>query len=71
MSRYIELSLARSEGPAHENLLTLKNMTDQLLENKPVYKCHNCGFCGRTLHWQCPGCKHWNTVKPIHGVEGE
>ena len=71
LSRFIDLSLSRSEGAAHENLIILKNITDQLLENKPVYKCHDCGFCGKTLHWQCPSCKHWNTVKPIHGVEGE
>jgi len=71
LSRLLDLSLSRAEGVAHENLLILKNITDQLLENKPVYKCHDCGFCGKTLHWQCPGCKQWNTVKRIHGVEGE
>jgi lipopolysaccharide biosynthesis regulator YciM len=71
LSRFIDLSLSRSEGAAHDNLLILKNMTDQLLENKPVYKCRECGFYGKALHWQCPGCKHWNTIKPIHGVEGE
>jgi len=71
LSRFIDLSLSRSEGAAHENLLILKNMTDQLLENKPVYKCRECGFYGKALHWQCPSCKHWNTIKPIHGVEGE
>jgi lipopolysaccharide biosynthesis regulator YciM len=71
LSRFIDLSLAISEGVARENLLILKNITDKLLENKPVYKCDDCGFCGKALHWQCPGCKHWNTVKPIHGVEGE
>ena len=71
LSRFIDLSLSRSEGAAHDNLLILKNLTDQLLENKPVYKCNDCGFRGKVLHWQCPGCKHWNTVKPIHGVEGE
>jgi lipopolysaccharide biosynthesis regulator YciM len=71
LSRLIDLSLSRAEGVAHANLSILKNMTDQILENKPVYKCRDCGFCGKTLHWQCPGCKHWNTVKPIHGVEGE
>jgi len=71
LSRFIDLSLSRSEGAAHENLLILKKMTDQLLENKPVYRCHDCGFRGKVLHWQCPGCKHWNTVKPIHGVAGE
>jgi lipopolysaccharide biosynthesis regulator YciM len=71
LSRLIDLNLSRAEGVAHANLSILKNMTDQLLENKPVYKCRDCGFYGKALHWQCPGCKHWNTVKPIHGVEGE
>jgi lipopolysaccharide biosynthesis regulator YciM len=71
LSRFIDLSLAGSKGTAHDNLLILKNMTDQLLENKPVYKCIDCGFNGMTLHWQCPGCKHWNSIRPIHGVEGE
>jgi lipopolysaccharide biosynthesis regulator YciM len=71
LARFIDFSLARSEGAAHENLLILKNMTDQLLENKPVYECHDCGFSGKALHWKCPGCKHWNTIKPIHGVAAE
>ena len=71
LARLIDLSLSRADDAARENLSILKNITDQLLENKPVYKCIDCGFYGKTLHWQCPGCKHWNTVKPIHGVEGE
>ena len=71
LQRFIELSLSGSEGKAHDILLILKAMTDQLLENKPVYKCGDCGFYGKTLHWQCPGCKHWNSIRPIHGVEGE
>lgn len=71
LSRFIDLSLSISDGDARENLLLLKNVTDKLLENKPLYKCIDCGFCGKALHWQCPGCKHWNTVKPIHGVAGE
>ena len=46
-------------------------LTTKLLENEPVYRCRSCGFSGRSLHWQCPSCKQWNTVKPIHGVVGE
>jgi lipopolysaccharide biosynthesis regulator YciM len=71
LSRYIDLSMSGGEGPAQENLLILKNIADKLLENKPVYKCSNCGFTGRSLHWQCPGCKQWNSIRPIHGVDGE
>ncbi len=71
LSRFIDFSLTGSEGAAHDNLLILKKITDQLLENKPFYKCSNCGFNGKSLHWQCPGCKHWNSIRPIHGVDAE
>ena len=71
LARFIDFSLTSSVGTARENLLTLKTMTDQLLENKPVYLCHRCGFSGKTLHWKCPGCRQWNTIKPIHGVEAD
>jgi lipopolysaccharide biosynthesis regulator YciM len=46
-------------------------MLDQLIESKPVYQCHQCGHEGKVLHWQCPSCREWNTVKPIIGIEGE
>jgi lipopolysaccharide biosynthesis regulator YciM len=28
------------------------------------YECRQCGFTGKSLHWQCPGCKGWNTTVP-------
>jgi len=71
MDRLIELHLANSQAPGREELGILKELTDSLLSDKPVYKCHACGFAGKTLHWQCPSCKRWNTTKPILGVEGE
>lgn len=67
----IGLNLAHSEGAAKDNMLILHDLTRKLLEDKAVYRCSNCGFGTRTIHWQCPSCKHWNTVKPIHGVSGE
>ncbi len=71
LERLVELNLSRSDGQAKEDLLILKTLIGQLLQDKPVYKCINCGFSGKSLHWQCPSCKQWNTVKPIHGVDGE
>ncbi|MDY6941894.1 MAG: lipopolysaccharide assembly protein LapB [Pseudomonadota bacterium] len=35
-----------------------------IVEQRDHFKCQNCGFSGRTLHWQCPSCKQWNTVIP-------
>ncbi len=71
IDRLIEYALASAEGETHQNLRLLKETTTRLIEDKLNYKCGNCGFTGRLLHWQCPSCKLWNTIKPIHGIEGE
>lgn len=67
----IEINLEHTEGRAKDSLLVLKHMTGELLEQKPVYKCSYCGFAGKALHWRCPGCKSWNSIRQIQGVEGE
>jgi lipopolysaccharide biosynthesis regulator YciM len=71
LGRLIDLNLTNASGKGKEDLQILRDLVQQLLNNKPVYKCSHCGFAGKSLHWQCPGCKEWNTVKPIHGIEGE
>lgn len=71
VDKLIEYALERSEGETHEHLRTIKELTGQLIETRPMYKCNNCGFDAKLLHWQCPGCKHWDTVKPVFGVVGE
>lgn len=71
LGRMIDLNLNTATGKGKDDLLILRDLVGQLLKTKPVYKCGHCGFAGKTLYWQCPGCKEWNTVKPIHGVEGE
>ena len=71
IDRLIDYSLAGAVGEARQNLELLKETTRKLVADKLNYKCRNCGFSGRSLHWQCPSCKSWNTVKPIHGIDGE
>lgn len=71
MDRLINLNLAHVKDSVRDKLLVLKEVTTQLLVNKPVYKCRSCGFSGKSMHWQCPSCRQWNSVKPIQGVEGE
>ncbi len=71
MSRLIELKATGSEEAQQQDFAILQNLVDNILTGKPIYKCGNCGFTGRTLHWQCPSCKQWSTIKPIHGIEGE
>lgn len=54
-----------------EKLLIARHSIEALLNERPKYQCVRCGFAGKSLHWRCPGCKCWNTVKPIAGIEGE
>jgi lipopolysaccharide biosynthesis regulator YciM len=67
----IQYVLAQAEGNTRESLISIKELTEKLLKNRSVYKCSQCGFDAKSLHWQCPGCKNWNTIKPVYGLEGE
>jgi len=71
LSSLIDISLGFTKGTAHNNLLILQELTNKLLENKPVYHCTQCGFNAKTMYWHCPSCKSWSSIKPIQGIEGE
>lgn len=53
------------------DLTLMRKVVHNMLEAKPVCRCSHCGFTSKQLHWQCPSCKQWGKVKPIHGIEGE
>jgi lipopolysaccharide assembly protein B len=41
------------------------SLLNQYLHNSPHYRCENCGFELKSLHWLCPGCSRWGMVKPL------
>jgi lipopolysaccharide biosynthesis regulator YciM len=61
----LELDINREEKDNAGRLRVIKESLDKLLANKPVYRCVSCGFTGMEMHWCCPGCKRWSSVKPI------
>ena len=67
----LELRCINGESGPYSDVSIIKDIVDKLLAAKPIYQCSHCGFSSKSMHWQCPGCKQWNTVKPIHGIEGE
>ncbi len=44
----------------------IKNIVSRLWSDEIVYQCRSCGLQTKNLHWQCPGCKTWSSIKPIH-----
>jgi lipopolysaccharide biosynthesis regulator YciM len=67
----IDATMDKVGGEAHENFLILRDLTRKLLEGQAMYRCSRCGFGAKAHHWQCPSCKSWSTIRPIHGVASE
>jgi lipopolysaccharide assembly protein B len=71
LSRLISLQMDATDGKARDNLDLLQVLVNRLVAERPVYRCIHCGFGGRQLHWFCPGCKCWGTMKTINGPRDE
>jgi lipopolysaccharide biosynthesis regulator YciM len=67
----IDATMDKIQGEARENFLILRDLTRKLLEGQAMYRCSRCGFGAKAHHWQCPSCKSWSTIRPIHGVANE
>lgn len=61
----IELNLDQAQGAAKKDLMLLKGIIEGLRLQHQGYACQQCGFKGRALHWICPSCSRWNTIKPV------
>ncbi len=49
------------DGGGHDE--TVLRVVGRLRASQPAYQCDHCGFVARRLHWQCPSCKNWGTIK--------
>lgn len=69
--RLVELHVQHAQGSTRESLSLLQDVLHRLVARLPRYRCRRCGFQGQQLHWRCPSCKVWNSVRPVTGIEGE
>ena len=65
LHKLLELNLVRTKDSSRNDLLMLKGIIEDLRLQHLGYACGECGFKGKSLHWMCPGCNHWNTIKPV------
>ncbi|MHB8535688.1 MAG: lipopolysaccharide assembly protein LapB [Sulfuricaulis sp.] len=65
LHKLLELNLLRAPSSARNDLMLLKGIIEELRAQHLGYACGQCGFSGKTLHWLCPGCSRWNTIKPV------
>lgn len=69
LMRLIELNTNLPDVPAGEILQGLRQHMQTLLAERPEYQCSHCGYVAATMHWQCPGCSSWSTIKHQPEVE--
>lgn len=65
LRRLVEIKLGRGEGAEYADLRALHCISTQMLNGAARYRCANCGFVVKSLHWCCPSCQRWNTIKPM------
>jgi lipopolysaccharide assembly protein B len=71
LKKMLSLYVNRADDKMKGQLLFFGGFIDKLIKSKPLYRCVHCGFSGKSLYWQCPSCRRWNLVKPIHSLEGD
>ena len=65
MRRLVSIKLARGQGASHADLRALHQISSQMLQGAARYRCEHCGFTVKALHWCCPSCLRWGTIKPL------
>ncbi len=65
-SEQVDQALNPSEKNLCENMLgVVSKVIDDVVADKPSYRCNQCGFSGGQHHWMCPSCKGWQTTQPL------
>lgn len=65
LRRLVEIKLQGGQGAGYADLRVLHCASVPMLNSAARYRCANCGFVVKSLHWCCPGCQQWNTIKPM------
>lgn len=63
--RLLELRLSQQPPQDHAGDAQLLKVIRHLVAHQPGYRCDQCGFEARALHWQCPSCKRWGRIKAV------
>lgn len=62
--RMVGLSLKTGKNDGWESWQILQQILNKISESRVAYQCVSCGFAAKTMHWQCPSCKSWSSIKP-------
>jgi len=47
------------------NLDKIRLGVENFIQGRNTHQCKQCGFRGKAMYWQCPGCHNWGSVVPV------
>jgi lipopolysaccharide biosynthesis regulator YciM len=65
LERLLTLHLKQPPCPVAETMDMLQRLIRQMVEEGTGYRCSSCGFEAKTMHWHCPSCHAWSSIKPV------
>ena len=71
LNKLITLRLPSLTGGVASEVRSLHDLLKKMLDKRFNYRCINCGFSGRQLHWRCPSCKKWDQMSRLKNSELE
>lgn len=69
VGRLVELFQESGSPASRDEIVLLKNTMLKLMEQQKGYFCRQCGYRGEVLHWQCPACFEWMTMRPAASTD--
>jgi len=65
LGKYLLLSLDDPDISDRKTIGKIKDTLFKLSKSNASFKCVSCGLGVHALHWQCPSCSNWSTIKPL------
>lgn len=63
LMRLLELRCNRADRENDGLLDQVRGQLRQLIQERGAYQCRKCGFEAKALHWQCPSCHSWASIR--------
>ena len=69
--RLVELQCTMPSMGNDHLLYNVRAHLHRLMAERINYQCQKCGFEAKQLHWQCPSCESWSTIKRRSLIEAD
>lgn len=70
LSSLLDIHIDRTQGELSDRLALVQSVLQSVTSREASHRCSTCGFKATQLHWLCPQCKCWETIKPFQVGKG-